>query len=455
MLVRFLVKNLFSFDKLTEFNLLPGRPTRMKHHIYEAGNYEVLKLSAMYGANGAGKSNLIKAIALLRQFVVTGKMPIELITSTFKLNKNSAEEDVYLGIEFIVDDQTYYYDITINQGIVIEEDLTLQHFNGDLEEIIFSRVEKREEKSLDITFHENVKNDDEAAHFPQFLANELLQRNEPILFYLKDRKSEVFKEAKRAFWWFDKTLIPMFPESAPVGLTLHLQTNLNFLNYAIESVKAFDSGISDIKVRDLSIDKFFGEDDKEEAEKVKNTLRANPTKVLPMRIKNEEILFVNQNGSFVAKRLAFYHKGDPERTEFSMNDESDGTIRLLEFLPLFYASVHQLKVYLVDEIERSLHPLIIKELIKKFSENESTKGQLIFTTHESHLLDQDIFRQDEIWFAEKNNNGSTEIYPLSDFKEHHTIDIRKGYLNGRYGGIPFLGNLKDLNWANYAEAETV
>ncbi|MCD8264035.1 MAG: hypothetical protein LUD02_07645, partial [Tannerellaceae bacterium] len=93
--------------------------------------------------------------------------------------------------------------------------------------------------------------------------------------------------------------------------------------------------------------------------------------------------------------------------------------------------------------------ILIKELIRKFSLDKETKGQLIFTTHESNLMDQEIFRQDEIWFAEKDINGSTDIYSLSDFKEHSTIDIRKGYLTGRYGSIPFLGNLQDLNWHTY------
>ena len=77
------------------------------------------------------------------------------------------------------------------------------------------------------------------------------------------------------------------------------------------------------------------------------------------------------------------------------------------------------------------------------------KSQIIFTTHESNLLDLEIFRQDEIWFAEKKQTGSTDLYALSDFKEHNTIDIRKGYLNGRYGSIPFLANLQDLNWHKY------
>jgi uncharacterized protein len=455
MLVRFLVKNLFSFDKLTEFNLLPGRPTRMKHHIYEAGNYELLKLSAIYGANGAGKSNLIKAISLLRQFVVSGKMPIELITSTFKLNKNSAEEDIYLGIEFIVEDRTYYYDVTVNQGIVIQEDLVHQHINDDREVVVFSRKENKEGKSLDLTFHDSIKNDPEAAHFPQFLVNELLQRNEPILFYLKDRKNDVFTFGKRAFEWFKKVLTSMFPDSAPIGLVMLLEKNDNFLTYANEHVRAFGTGILSLEVTSSSVDSFFGEDNKSESEKIKNTLRANPSKSLSMLVGKEEIVFVNQNSSFLAKRLTLYHHGYGGEVAFTLNEESDGTIRLLELLPLFYSSSSQSRVFLVDEIERSLHPLIIKELIKKFSEDTSTKGQLIFTTHESHLLDQDIFRQDEIWFAEKSDSGSTELYPLSDFKEHHTIDIRKGYLNGRYGGIPFLGNLKDLNWATNAKAKAV
>ncbi|TAE35352.1 MAG: ATP-binding protein, partial [Sphingobacteriales bacterium] len=80
------------------------------------------------------------------------------------------------------------------------------------------------------------------------------------------------------------------------------------------------------------------------------------------------------------------------------------------------------------------------------------KGQLIFTTHESNLLDQDILRTDEIWFTQKDIDGATKLFSLSDYKVHNTIDIENGYLNGRYGGIPFLSNLEDLNWHKYADA---
>jgi len=122
---------------------------------------------------------------------------------------------------------------------------------------------------------------------------------------------------------------------------------------------------------------------------------------------------------------------------------------LLEYVLAIKDIIEEEVTYIIDEMERSIHALIIKDIISKFSSDTMTKGQLIFSTHESNLLDQEIFRQDEIWFAQKNNWGATEMYRLSDLKEHHTIDIRKGYLMGRYGGIPFLGNLQDLNWNKF------
>ena len=166
--------------------------------------------------------------------------------------------------------------------------------------------------------------------------------------------------------------------------------------------------------------------------------------------RGEELIVVEEDDKIWVKSLSLEHTGKNGNIAiFGLEEESDGTIRLLDFVPAFRDVITKNKVFVIDEIERSIHPLLIKELLKKFSSDTETKGQLIFTTHESNLLDQEIFRQDEIWFTEKDDNGSTDLYSLSDFKEHKTIDIRKGYLNGRYGSIPFLGNLEDLNWHKY------
>ena len=102
-------------------------------------------------------------------------------------------------------------------------------------------------------------------------------------------------------------------------------------------------------------------------------------------------------------------------------------------------------MFIIDEIERSLHPSLIKQLVETLLKTEDLKGQLIFTTHESNLLDLTVLRSDEIWFMEKDpQTGASDCYSLTSFKPRVDLDIEKGYLNGRFGAIPFLGNLRNL-----------
>ncbi|SFD89049.1 hypothetical protein SAMN05518672_103721 [Chitinophaga sp. CF118] len=451
MIIRFIVKNLFSFKDFTEFNMLPGRFNRLSHHLFKTDKTELLKLNAIYGANGAGKSNLINALAILKDFLIDGEMPIELITETFKFDTESSTKDVYLGIEFIKDDVPYYYGLTINQGIIIEEELQISGLGKKDDKVLFSRTDKVGEKNLEIVFSKEVQEDKEAAMYPSFLKNEVLERNKPVLFYMKNRQNKVFAHCKSAWEWFDAELELISPLSRPGGMAITLETSKEFHEFAIDIMRSFNTGIQDIHVETIAIEDYFGEDNKLEAEKITADLRAKSDRMKVVRSQFDEIVFTLENNNAVAKRILFSHSEDNGNVRFLFSEESDGTRRLMEYLPALFNAVNNYRTYFIDEIERSIHPLLIKELIKKFSHDPETKGQLIFSTHESNLLDQDIFRPDEIWFAEKNKEGATELYALSEFKEHHTIDIRKGYLNGRYGGIPFLGNLKDLNWEKYAE----
>lgn len=452
MLIRFLVSNLFSFKELTEFNLLPGRFNRLPHHVFKAGDINLLKLNVIYGANGAGKSNFIHALAILRDFLIDGKMPIELITETFKFDPEGEQKDVFLGVEFIKDEVPYYYGLTINQGIIVEEELQISGLGKKEDKVLFLRKDKANEEDLEITFSKEVYEDAEAALFPDFLKNEILERNVPVLFYMKNRNNKVFEPYKNALEWFERGLELILPFSKPSGMVVRLEKDEAFHRFAVDIMRSFNTGIHDIHIQTIPIDEFFGEDNKQEAERIIADLRAKSGKGKYVHTQWEEVVFVLENNSPVAKRIELTHSEDNGKARFLFSEESDGTRRLLEYLPALFSAVNWNKTFFIDEIERSVHPLLIKELVRKFSHDSNTKGQLIFSTHESNLLDQDIFRPDEIWFAEKNKQGATQLYALSEFKEHHTIDIRKGYLNGRYGGIPFLGNLKDLNWDQYAEA---
>ncbi len=452
MLVRVVVKNLFSFREYTEFNLLPGKFNRLPHHVQHVGNVDVLKLSAVYGANGAGKSNLIRALALLQRLVMTGTLPIELITQTYKLDKDGAEKDVYLGLEFVKDEVPYYYGITINKGIIIEEELQISGLGKKDDITLFIRTDTNAEKNISLTFSADIAVDSDASQFRSFLENEMLERNKPAFFYMKNRKNVVFEPFKKALEWFEKDLVILLPTTKARAIAKLLEKQDQFSTFIRDTLQTLGTGIADIHIESIPIEEYFGQDDIDEAERISAKLRANPQKNNFSNSANQGVLFTLENNRVFAKKIVFTHSSGSGLVKFQYSEESDGTRKLIDLLPAIYFVKNAEKVFVIDEIERSIHPLLIKELISKYSLDKETKGQLIFSTHESNLLDQAIFRPDEIWFAEKNRDGATEIYTLSEFKEHHTIDIRKGYLNGRYGGIPFLGNLKDLNWDKYAEA---
>ena len=178
-------------------------------------------------------------------------------------------------------------------------------------------------------------------------------------------------------------------------------------------------------------------------------LKEDPNSISETRniITGDVVNYVKEGEKVMAKRIRASHiNNEGQSVTFGFGLESDGTQRLVDYLPMIYDIIYNDNVIIIDEIERSIHPIIIKELISLLSAKDDMKGQLIFSTHESCLLDQDILRTDEIWFAQKNQEGSTQLYSLSDFNVHSTANIENGYLNGRYGGIPFLTNLKDLHW---------
>jgi AAA15 family ATPase/GTPase len=219
------------------------------------------------------------------------------------------------------------------------------------------------------------------------------------------------------------------------------------------------TGIEEILIEKLDYDEFIGKDDIK-ADIADNTflrkLKENPASMLVVRNAKtkEDVSLVYENDNIIVKRLVTHHTGIlGEKTAFNIYEESDGTKRLIDFIPAFQGIIHEKKVFIIDEIEHSLHPILIKELLKKLALDEHIKGQLIFSTHESNLLDNSILRPDEIWFAQKDISGASKFYSLSDFKMHNTLSIENGYLNGRFGGIPFLGNLTDLNWDNHEVSE--
>lgn len=451
MLIRFVINNVLSFGKETEFNMLPmPRLTRLNEHVYNINNFEILKISSVYGANGAGKSNLIESLRIFQEIIAKEEIPFNFSKAEFKFNKQLGKKPLSFVIEYFQNEQSFLYGIEILDNIVLTEELYLSGLGKTQDKLLFER--KTDAKTRITTIESKLfDTNDESRTLKKVIEKSLSKPNKLIFRTLTSLNANYLNVIGTAIKWFDDTLQIVTPDAKPNTLIHKLDVEPDFKKYTQDTMKSFNIGIESIQCQKQTINEFFGEQNLEQINRIKEGVEQSPEGIISLRNESRnEVLIFKENNEYFVKKIAIEHKGRADKVAmFNLDEESDGTVRLLDFIPAFHSIVHSEQVFIIDEIERSIHPLLIKELVKKFSEDIKTKGQLIFTTHESNLLDQNFFRQDEIWFAEKDNEGSTDLYSLSDFKEHNTIDIRKGYLSGRYGSIPFLANLKDLNWHEY------
>lgn len=445
MLIRFIAKNIYSFKDETEFNLFPNKAQGLQHHKVKSGDFEFLRFSAVYGANGSGKSNLIKAVSFLETLVEEGKLPPETEDIKFKLNDDNLNSPISLGIEFIAGSKPYFYSITFDGDKILYEYLAESNKNDDI--LVFERNSDTEIQ--EIKFHEDYYKTDKEKLFAEVLSEKLIQKNELLITFLSKKYPEDFKSVRSAFDWFKETLVVIKPDAKPGGIAHIMDKEPAIKDFANKFIPSLNTGISEIEVEKKRFEEFVGNNDTKLKKRIIDDLKSEPNKISLLIDRNtgEETTLAYENDEIVAKRLITKHKNSlGTNTDFNLGQESDGTRRLIDYIPAFQGIINDNKVYVIDEIERSIHPMTIKEIMTKLALDENVKGQLIFSTHESNLLDQSIFRPDEIWFAQKDFDGSSKIYSLSDFKIHNTINIENGYLKGRFGGIPFLGNLKDLNW---------
>ena len=440
MLLRFVAENIMSFKDATEFNTFPSSRTKNhNHHKIACGHINAMRLSAIYGANGAGKSNLIKAILLLQDLIEAESLAkLDFFNDfAFRLVPQYADKPSELAIEFFHQQKVFYYHIVFSHQKILLEELLVSEKHKDNH--IFIRTHKKGDIRINGDWLKKISE-------PFLEALNRLVRPDMLLFsFLGKYYKKEFPIVATAYQWFSYSLKIVRP-SYDTGTVPHfLDTDPDFAKFVNSLIPDFNTGIFRLDVRKEVIDeKEVNDNDSLQAIKL---AKQSPGVPFVIVFRGEIANIVFENNVLYRKSLISTHKNIAgSEVDMPFSGESDGTRRLIDYMPLFYAILHQPRVYVVDEIERSIHPLLIKNIIQKISERETMQGQLIFTTHESCLLDQDIFRPDEIWFVQKDVEQATQLYPLSDYNIHKTANIENGYLNGRYGGIPFLANLKDLHW---------
>lgn len=439
MLLRVIVNNIYSFGKQTELNMFTNKSQRHLHHKRTIGDISFLKMAALYGANGAGKSNLIKAMSVLVKSIKTGKIPQFADSILFKLNSQNTSTPVSVGVEFVLDDKPYFYTISFDNSGVLYEYLTQS--GRDSEVKVFERYYEAGKER--ISFHEGFESDPKNRLFTEMLSGKFVGRFDLLLSILNEKYGSDFPLAVKTYKWFTETLVIIGANERVLPIAQILEGNKEMLGYANLIFSRLSTGVDKLSVNKYELRKT------EENSVIYERLEKNPNTIYENRnsITGDVVNYVKEGDKIIAKKVNAFHKdNNGDVVQFGLGQESDGTQRLVDFMPMLYDVIYGNHVYVIDEIERSIHPVIIKELITLLSNNKDMKGQVLFTTHESCLLDQRILRTDEIWFAQKNPYGSTILYSLSDYNVHGTANIENGYLSGRYGGIPFMSNLNELHW---------
>ena len=442
MLLRFVIENVSSFKEAVEFNTFPSSKSHSHgNHKMTCGHVTALRMSAIYGANGAGKSNLLFALRLLKSMVETESLRnISVYESlSFKLDEECINKPSGLAIEFYHNQKVFYYHVEFDRESVFLEELYLSERTKDVE------LFKREGSTISMNgdyFAKGFK-----TQFVEVL-DRLVRPDMLLLSFMGKYYSAEMPFVSEAYSWFVDKLEIILPDST-IHVVPHLfDSNILFSELVNSMMPELKTGISRLFVRKEELDEENIKGNDELLRLIKQAkLHPGEPQIMKANWAGEISNVVSEEGKVFMKTLVAVHRmEDGKEINMAFASESDGTRRLVDYMPLFYAVTNEDKVYVVDEIERSIHPILIKSLMERLSHSEKASGQLIFSTHESGLLDQDIFRPDEIWFAQKDAEQATQLYPLSDFNIHKTANIENGYLNGRYGGIPFLSNLKDLHW---------
>lgn len=444
MLIRFDFTNIFSFLEETEFNMLPAKSLKShSEHLHKINSsVNVLKGSVIYGANGAGKSNMIKAANLLRDIAIKGRVPADV---RYIRNKfTSPDSPISQSVEFSYHNKVYSYGITYTSKLCLEE--WLYETGAEKEEMVFERTYSAEKNKPVVNMGKRyVDNNDKNALLISLLEDNILKNDELLI-----KHEDIIKEPRicKVREWFRENLKIFFPETKSASIFDTQYENQNFKHFSEKLLRSFDVGIHDIELHEDDLDNFVSQTgmplDKV-FEDIKSSLKKEDSGVIETQYFTIGVT-KEEDDKYIIRRITTNHVVNEQAVSFELKEESDGTQRLFDFAPVLYDLMSADKTIIVDEIDRSIHANLLKMFVEKVM-GLPIKGQIIFSSHESCLLDCSIFRNDEIWFVEKDRkNQSSRFYTLNDFKPRNDLDIQKGYLKGRFGAIPFLAHLEDLKW---------
>lgn len=406
MLIEFSVKNFLSFKDKAILSMEKGNGDENIDNIIFNDITDLVKNAAIYGANASGKSNILKAftcaILMIRNSNLMSVGEKWSYIKPFLFDETSKNKPSEFEFTFITNNVKYKYFFSADQNRIYEESLDV--YNSQKPTNIFTR------KDTNIYEFSNDKNK---------LASLAANNTENKLF-LSTATTWNYEKTKDAFLWFTKTIdtYDSFNKIMDKDL-IDYSENEELKKFSLKLLKE-----ADILIKNISVNY--------EEKEMEGTIADMPIIPIVKKVDIElEHEVVDEENNIHTYKLNF-------------KDESSGTKVLFAFAPFLKRAFEETKVIIVDELEKSMHPKLVEFIVKLFNNKDINKvnSQLIFTTHATNLLNLEILRRDQIWFVEKNPlNGNSELYPLDSFSVRKDENIQKGYINGRYGAVPFIKDI--------------
>jgi AAA15 family ATPase/GTPase len=467
MLIQFTVENFLSFKEQTVFSLLATADAAHPDHLIATGmgaKKNILRAAAIYGPNASGKSNLIKAMKFARDLVLTGTSPEKTIAVTpFKLgsvpNQTSRFQFIfaYKGIE-------YSYGFKLDSLRIVEEFLYAAPHGREVK--YFERFTSEELKT-EVDFGPVLtKKDKERRLFLRYKAADTRASQLLLTAMFEGNLKHTVQELQPVIEWFGSVLTIIGAESTSDSLETRTHHTKALKDFLATFLRTSDTGIKEIITTEVPLD--WDRDLPWVPSGLRNQITRQfktPTSGESGSMEYEEVVidgpdstraYIRQNekGELSLIQILLKHTGEEgQDIEFLMNEESEGTQRVIHLIPmLFDMNEGKDRVIVLDELDRRLHPHLSRLIVQAALQCQS-RNQLLFTTHDTNLLDLDLLRRDEIWFVEKDKAGRSALYSLAEFKVRPDLQIEKGYLNGRFGAVPFIGDISSLGWRDESKSK--
>lgn len=427
MIVNFSVENWTSFKDRQEVTMYASSERRFKDRCPYVKKYHQSFLPALMliGGNAAGKSNFLAALAFLKALVLIPLENEERIPVQPYLFQEG--EDLSLTsffIEMLIDDEIYRLDIQLNEREIVYEKLSLENScsvhllyerkNGEL--ILGPKY--KGDASLEVIARGTRKN-------RLFLTNSMDQQNESF---------------SMVYHWF-KDLVIINPDQIFL-LSENMAQDIEDISQRF--LPKLDTGIKRIEFRELPEEKIALPSDL--LDDIKNTIISDDQLGFVQNADGtEQVMIQYSQGRRIFKKAFSVHNTSDGEYILDLKHESEGTRRVINLLPQLYELMKKKKgVLVIDELDRSLHTQLTQALLEAYLENcgPDKRTQFIFSTHDMMLLNQELLRRDEMWLVERNRYNESELFSISDFAQvRYDTDIRKLYLNGRFGGNPKISSL--------------